>query len=424
MFIKGKIPEEGFNLRNAKNILEIALAMGYVKVVKTPEDLAGVLSSDIVYIIDGVIDFTGTGLNITVPVGGLSIIGFSIDNFGLVCTDDDYTLFVSEDGVNSGNLFSSAMYVSTSGSNSQVMDLTDVDGTHAVEFNQVNFLNCTSRGTLTNYRQGLEEGCGMFGGSPELTLSGPMEGGWRITTTNIFGISPTTTALFKAGPGLTMDGRFISDINCDLGDNAAFFDFSPANFTYEGSVQLKGCQIVRNDVADPNDFTVTPNMRHTDLSSDWRDNRGVRNTSNGGKITMTSQSAITIGSAGTYYDAGGVWDSSNLDHFSSSSGTLQNEVANPSEFMVIYDLKVIGQVGDEVGVRLVKWDDSEGVFETVVEGIKAVENFIVTDDNVEFQNTVLVELDEGDYVKPQFANLTDTTAITVADESYVFITRR
>jgi hypothetical protein len=40
-------------------------------IVKVAADLSGSLDSTKVYVIDGVIDFTGTGLNIEVPQGDL-----------------------------------------------------------------------------------------------------------------------------------------------------------------------------------------------------------------------------------------------------------------------------------------------------------------------------------------------------------------
>ena len=41
--------------------------------------LGGTIDSTKVYLIDGTIDFTGTGLQITVPSGGISIIGTTFD---------------------------------------------------------------------------------------------------------------------------------------------------------------------------------------------------------------------------------------------------------------------------------------------------------------------------------------------------------
>ena len=162
------------------------------------------------------------------------------------------------------------MYVTTNGSGSQVFDLASVDGNSAVEFNKVNFVSCTSRGEIDGYRQGLEVGCGMFGGTPSLTLAGAWSGGYRISTTNIFAISDAMTdPIFKAGSGFSMQNRFFSDINVDLGSTAAFFDFTPAMFPNDNTVQLNGAQFQRNGVFDTSDTTIIPNMDQTDLCSKW-----------------------------------------------------------------------------------------------------------------------------------------------------------
>ena len=185
------------------------------------------------------------------------------------------------------------LYVTTNGSGSQVFDLASVDGNSAVEFNKVNFVSCTSRGEIDGYRQGLEVGCGMFGGTPSLTLAGAWSGGYRISTTNIFAISDAMTdPIFKAGSGFSMQNRFFSDINVDLGSTAAFFDFTPAMFPNDNTVQLNGAQFQRNGVFDTSDTTIIPNMDQTDLCSKWEGCVGIRNTSQGGKLSVSSSSTL------------------------------------------------------------------------------------------------------------------------------------
>jgi len=397
----------------------------YLSVVKTADDLSGTLSSNVVYAVDGVIDLTGTGVSIEVPSGGLSIIGLSLDNFGLVCNDDSYTMFTSPVG-GSGNVFLQDLYVTTDGSGSQVFDLVSVDGNSAVEFNKVNFVGCTSRGEIDGYRQGLEVGCGMFGGTPSLTLTNAWSGGYRISTTNVFGISDAMTdPLFKAGPGFSMQNRFFSDVNANLGSTAAFFDFTPAMFPNDNTVQLNGAQLQRNGVFDTSDTTIIPNMDQTDLCSKWEGCVGIRNTSQGGKISVSSSSATSIASAGTFYDLAGTWTASDLDHFSSpANGQIRHDTSSPQEYSANYSIDLIGGSGDEVAIKLVKWDESASSFVDVASQTQIIENRILTADRVSFVNVVPVDLDDGDYLKLQVANLSDTTNVTADTESFLFLSKR
>ena len=131
--------------------------------------LGGTIDSTKVYILDGIIDFTGTGLTIEVPAGGISIIGTTFDVSKIICSDDSFTLFTSPIG-GSGNVLGVDYAIEITGTGSQVYDLTDATGLNAFEFTRINWNDCSSLGSLTGYRQGLEIGTGRFGGKPELTL--------------------------------------------------------------------------------------------------------------------------------------------------------------------------------------------------------------------------------------------------------------
>ena len=72
-------------------------------VVRSPEDLSGTLSSNDVYFIDGIIDYTGSGFDIVIPAGGLNLKGHSFDVSKIICSDTDFSLFNSPVG-GSGNL--------------------------------------------------------------------------------------------------------------------------------------------------------------------------------------------------------------------------------------------------------------------------------------------------------------------------------
>ena len=394
--------------------------------VSEPADLSGTLDSSVIYELDGIIDFTGTGLNITVPAGGLSIRGQSFDISGLVCNDDNYTLFESAPG-GSGNVLGMEYYVQVDGTNSQVYDLTDATGFNAFEFDKINYNNCTSLGEINGYRQGLEVGTGRFSGTPTLTLSGAWVGGYRITTYIVRSLDAAMNApLFAAGTGFSMQGRFLTDINADLGTTASLFDFAPDDFPNPSTVQIIGAIIQRNGVFDPDDSTLIPNMAAGDICSLWKECVGIVNTHVGGRLTVSTETTTVISSAGTYVDLAGTYTASDLQHYDSpSNGQLRNIGNTPREFVASLSVDIAGGAGDEIALKLVKWDDSASSFVDVVAPmVRTISNFIITNDKASFVNIIPFELDQNDYVKLQVANLSDTTNVTAELDSYVFISER
>ena len=394
--------------------------------VSEPADLSGTLDSSVIYELDGIIDFTGTGLNITVPAGGLSIRGQSFDISGLVCSDDNYTLFESEVG-GSGNILGMEYYVQVDGNNSKVYDLTDATGFNAFEFDKINYNNCTSLGEINGYRQGLEVGTGRFGGTPTLTLSGTWVGGYRVTTSIVRNLDAAMNApLFAAGTGFSMQGRFLSDANIDLGATASFFDFAPADFPNPSTVQIIDAIIQRNGMFDPDDSTLIPNMDAGDICSLWKDCVGIVNTHVGGRITISTETTTVISSAGTYVDLAGTFTSSELQHYDSpANGQLRNIGNTPREFVASLSVDIAGGAGDEIALKLVKWDDSASTFVDVgAPMVRNIGNFIITTDKASFVNIIPFELDQNDYIKLQVANLSDTTNVTGELDSYVFISER
>ena len=118
-------------------------------VVTEASQLAGVLDSTKQYFIDGVIDMGSQ--SIEVPASGLSLFGYGFDLSQLISTANTYSMYTSPVG-GSGNLLLTDLAVTTSGISSQVFNITDSNGTHAIEHNRVNFNACTSLGEITDYR--------------------------------------------------------------------------------------------------------------------------------------------------------------------------------------------------------------------------------------------------------------------------------
>lgn len=386
--------------------------------------LGGTIDSTKVYLIDGIIDFTGTGFNITVPAGGVNILGSTFDVAQLVCTENNYTLFESDLG-GAGDVLAREIAIEITGSNSQVFNLTDSDGSHAFEFARVNYNSCTSLGTITDYRQGLETGTGRFGGTPELTLAGTWSGGYFIDTSIVRGLTLGTYSLYKAGAGFAMASRFRSNQNIDLPSSASFFDFSISNFANPSTLQIDSSIITRNGSSNASDPLLTPNITASALASSWTGNQGLDNTFPGGTQTITSEVLTVITTINTFVDVLGTFTATDLQHFDApSNGQLRHLGDSPREYRVFLDATVEGTSGNVLALKVVKWDDSLSSFVDV--GTQAREvNSLVGARNVAFYTMLLgVTLDQGDYIKIQIENQTGTANATVELDMFFTVMER
>lgn len=392
-------------------------------VVKSASDLSGTLSSSVEYFIDGVIDMGSQ--SIEVPAGGLYLAGYNFDVSKLTSTAANYTMFTSG-GSGSGNVLGKDYAIEVTGSGSKVYDLSSATGFEAFEFTRINYNNCTSLGTINNYRQGLETGTGRFGGAPTLELSGAWVGGFLIDTSIVRNLSSgMTEGLFKAGAGFVMASRFRMNMNVDLPTSAPLFDFAPANFTNPSTVQLNGCIITRNGVFDASDTNVTPNISGSDLEAQFRDNIGLNNTFEGGNATITAETATTISASSTYYDLNGTWTSGDLDHFDSpSNGQLRHLGDNPREYKAVGDLVLDSTSGDELKVKILKYDSSAASFVDVFIQTRQVNAFVGGRDVAFFNFSTNLTLDQNDYVKLQVSNESSTSNVTAELDSFFSIEKR
>lgn len=396
-------------------------------IVTQASDLSGTLDSSKAYLLDGVIDMGSQ--SITVPTGGLTILGQSFDISGLTSSEDNYTLFVSESiAIGSGNLLMADIDISVTGTSSKVYELYDATGFNAIEMARVNYTDCTSLGDLYEYRQGLEEGTGRFGGSPSLTLHGIWLGGYRITTSIVRSLAGTMTEpLFNEGTLFQMNSRFLSDINCDLPSLAAFHDFSPSNFPNPGTVQLQGCEITRDGAYDADDSNLTPNMDRGDLCSYWKRNNGLPNTFVGGTTSITSEELTVISAGSTYYDLEGIFTGTGLEHFSASAdGNLTHLGNSPREFEVTSNLVLESAQNNQLTVRFRKWDNSASAFVDLdyTAQTRQVNNLSGARDVAYFTLLVGVTLDQNDYLQLQVKNNSGNSDVTAELSSFFRIQER
>ena len=378
--------------------------------------LGGVIDSTKVYVLDGVIDMGTT--QITVPPTGITIHGYSFDVSGLTSSEDNYTMFISESiAIGSGNVLGVDYFVSVTGSNSKVYELYDSTGFNAFEFQRVNYNDCTSLGDIYDYRQGLEEGTGRFGGSPSLTLHGLWRGGYRITTSIVRNMSDTTTSpLFKEGTLFQMNSRFLCDINCDLGALQPFCDFRALNFPTPSTLQLKGMLLTRQGVLNPKDSNLTPNIDNTELSCDWRSNVGLRNTFVGAEVILSSEVVTVITTQNVAVPLLGTFTAADLQHFDSpSNGEVRHLGVAPVEYSVSWDFVLDGQQNSEYRLDLIKV--SSGVETAVHSQIRNINNLQGGRDVAYFSGTHHENLEQNESTFWKVANLSGTQNCTLELDS-------
>jgi len=381
--------------------------------------------SDVVYFIDGVIDFTGTGYSITVPVDGLTIEGHGVNISRLKCSDNNYDLFVSPPG-GSGDLFTSKLTVEVTGANSRVLALTDSDGFHAVECERINYQSCTSLGYLDGYRQALEINTGRFGGTPELELIGNWIGGYRISTSILRAISDIT-ALFKAGTGFVFNGRFITDINADMPTNGALFDFSELNVANNESLIIDGAFVTRNGVLNASDTSLYPNIDHKSNKSNWGNNTGMPNTKKyiKGVCTVEAVTALSGQVVGTYLPLAGTLTVSadeQVQFSSPQNGWFRLETGN-GLYGFGGTVQVKGTAGDLVDVRVTKSIDDGVSFSIVINHIQhEIPNFSGPNDFATYSINFNSELKDGDIVRLEVENNTAARDVTMLSDSFFIVT--
>lgn len=385
--------------------------------VTSKTQLTGQLKSDVDYFIDGVIDMQDQ--QIVVPAGGLYMSGHNFDISRLESSVDNYDMFISPSG-GSGNILTRDMAISTSGVNSKVWNIYGVTGNEAIEFEKVNFNNCTSLGNILNYRQYLEVGTGRFGGTPELTFSGTW-GGARISTSIVRGIS-NLGALFKSGAGLVFSGRFITDINCNLPSLGNLLNFSPSNFLNDESLVIQGAYITRNFLLNPNDQDLTPNISSESVKSNWQDNSGLASTSKYIKSAITSEVLTTVAAQNTYYPLLGTFTVEKETHFDMPTNGQFRSLTGQGDYRVTGDLSVAGTANNLIDIRVTKSIDGGITFPEQVSHVRRVINNLSGARDVAFiPINFVVNLKKNDRVRLEVENKTAASNVTIELDSFFII---
>jgi len=285
------------------------------------------------------------------------------------------------------------------------------------QFSRIKFNNCSSLGTVDNYRQGFEDGSSRLGGSPSLTLKGAWSGGYRISTSIVRELSGTMTApLFSAGAGFVMQSRFLTDINCDLPTLGSLLDFSSINFPNPSTLQIRDALVTRDGALDATDTNITPNVAATDLCSAWSDNIGIKNTFVGGVNVLATEAETVISAINIPAEFNGTWVPYGLVHFDSpAAGRLRHLGNDPTEFRVPFDFVLEGANGDSYEIRLIK--DVGGVETQVFSQTRVINNLQGARNVAYYDATTYVELNQNESVFWQVVNLSSAANCTLESSS-------
>lgn len=371
-----------------------------------------------VYRLNDAIDFTDTDISVIIPQETIIFDGISAEIAGFVCSNDNYELFKSPAG-GSGTLNGSGLFVNVSGTNSKVFNLTDATGNNAVEFDSINFNGCTSLGVIDGYRQGLERNTGRFDGTPELTLEGTWLGGYRISTSIVRRLS-NIDSLFKAGASLSMQGRFITDINVDLPAVGALIDFSESNFPNDETLIIDGAFVTRQGVLDTSDSTIYPNINHESVKSNWNNNTGVPNTRKYLKAECSVEAVTNIVLQNTYYPIAGTITVLNSAQWDMPVNGQYRLLTQGARHAIVGTVYIKGTQGDLIDVAVTLSTDNGATFPTQISHIRLeLPNLAGSDDFSVYTINFDEFINKGDRVRLEVENITSTNNVTMLASSFI-----
>ena len=370
------------------------------------------LSSDVVYVIDGAIDMGAQ--SIEVPVGGLTFSGEGFNVSSLSSAEENYTMFTGE---TAGDLFflGKGVTITVSGANSQVFDLVDSDGSHAVELNSVNFINCTEIGELDGFRQGLMDNNFFSGCTKGFKLSGAWSG---FTISRTLLINHGIGNFFSQGTLFTLSGRFVSNANLNMDEATSVgYSFVDGNFQ-DGGFILSGGRFTGAGTA--------TSILSSSVKANFSNNQGIRSTFIGGKLEIDTPAATTINTTGVYEKLAGTTIASQLEWF--DDGGTDNRLRYIGAFEVaLYfsgSINLSGSNNNLCSLVVRQYDSSDtliatsSVFEatlnggaagTRIEGLSSQDYF-----NVNY----------GDYFEIWITNGTNKNSITAGSGGNLIIKKR
>lgn len=384
--------------------------------VTSPDQMDGVLRSDVVYVPIGMIDLST--VNPLVGSGGVFIQGADYFISGFYSTANSHTLFETDPATYAGNFRMQNCALYSSGTSSKLFELDNEENSGAVEFNSCNigdFAGSTTEiGNLTEYRQFRTNDCGFFRVQDGLTFTGTWAGGFRINDTIVLAQAASST-LFKPGVGLTFGGRCISDINAASVDPTTItFDFTASNFLLDAGFQLTGASFAPNS-------SISVTTDENEIQSFFRDCVEIRNTRPGFDLEFTAD-AVTALTADTDAKVAGTTVTTNATWWTQ---TGNNEVTYNSslvrDFKITVNCTVDGGANDEISLIVKKWDDSASAYVDLKTRTRNISNVLGGLDVANYSFVTTGEFAENDRIELWMRNNDDGTDATVLDgESEIF----
>ncbi len=223
-----------------------------------------------------------------------------------------------------------------------------------------------------------------------------------------------------------MASRCWSNQNIDLPQNASFIDFSPSNFINPSTLQLNSMILTRVGVFNATDTNYTPNIDRADLVCSWKNNNGLPNTFEGGKILIGVASQTTINTINVFETLqANTWTTTQLQHFDNPSGGQLRHLGNtPREYKFIGGFGLESQSNNVLTLRVTKFDSSTSTFSTVFDQSRQVNSFVGGRDVAFFNININTELDQNDYIELEVSNNSSTQKITAEAGSYFILEQR
>lgn len=404
------------NLRRVIETIRIA-TFEFTIICKTVDDLSN-LQSGYTYFIDGEIDTGNT--QITIPNGAnIKFISDSLNNKGLYSTADNYTMFVTPSGEAAGNITCQELYLTTTGTNSKIMDLDNGGNNGACEFIDVNFGTftrgqTTEIGVISNYRQFRTSGCAFINCAKGITFNGTMSGG--IVVTDSIALALPAMTLLIEGSSLVIEGSLRSDINFNSVNSATIFtDFQESNFLNTGAFSLVN---FRTTATNP-----IPNISSSSVYARFRNSEGLRNTYRGGLWDLTSEVVTPISVVETPYKLLGTTAYSDLQHFESDGNNRIKYIGDqPIEVRAEYSFSLSGTNGDQIKIYIYRYDDSAASLVEVDESGFITMNASGRAENINSFGYTIME--KNDYIEFHVENYSGARNITLLTDSTAGISER
>lgn len=385
--------------------------------VKTADQLFNTtLDPTKIYIIDNPNIQQPAGESILMPEGGLNLRGYSLRASKLISAEDGTPMFIVDPaGSYSGAMNFSNFTIQGSGTNSVIFDL-DNDGQTDNENNNIDWLNvtfvtCSSLGNIDNYRQGFwDVASTIFCGG--LTLGGTWSGGWRTSAARI--LHSDSSAVFQAGVGLTMGGRFVTDaFYTGFGSHGGYSDFAPANIDQDGDFQIIGGKFEVSGSPVNDITTFFPNMPLSSTKA-FFSSIGFEKTRIGGSIVWTVAASTPIPAPGTWVKLNGTTVLNDAQWTSATGSNRMNYISNqPTSGRVQGNISINGGTSDDVGVRLRHYIAATGTTETIAQFRGEIPLF----GSITAPLLGFAEFNNGDYLELEGTSFTDTTAIEAEIDS-------